>query len=754
MRRGLPGSFPRWGNPLGWSLLLCGILGADARPLAAQAGREEVASLRFEGNRAVRTTDLELAILTRPTRCQSVALLPFCLLGAGFAKDEYYRSPRQFPLDMARIQVFYYQRGYRETAVDTVVTPAGEGRVDITFVIDERRPVVIDSLGFEGLDELPPSLANQLSRDLPVSRGDPLNLLALDAARGVMEGRLREAGYAHADILLRRFVPTGSYSAEVIFDIYPGPLARFGAITVEGNERVEETVIRRMLPFREGSRYRREAIFEGQRNLFGLEILRQADIQQDLAHEPDTLVPVHVRVAEGNQHRVRTGVGWSTADCLSTEARWSSRNFLGGARRLQLRGRVAGLLVDQFRDPLCPQAGTGEYGRTNWIASADFNQPFVFSARNSLSAGIYAERQSLQDVFVREALGVNLALSRNIGRGAFLTASYRPQLGRLGASEIFFCTSYLVCDPGDIDALQSTNTLSPVGLGVSRDRVNQPLNPSAGHRLLLELEHASRLTGSDFAFDRAIAEGAVYRDVRGTVLAARIRGGWLDPRPFGGGLGAGVTDREIAHPQKRFYAGGANSVRGFAQNQLGPRILTVDVRSLVEPRNGSDPLCSPLAVLDRRCDAGALPDGEFQPRPAGGSTLVEGGMEARFPLFRSLVQGAAFVDFGQVFAENAELRIGGVQWTPGLGVRYLSPIGPLRVDVAYRTVGGEDLRVITSALRPREPDEDPSSVRTVLDDEWVILDRLVLLTPAVRFGESDAWSWQRFQIHLSIGQAF
>jgi outer membrane protein insertion porin family len=740
--------------PIVGAILFSAVLGATPAPLSGQAGREEVASLRFEGNRAVRTADLELAILTRPTRCQSAALLPFCWLGAGFAKDEYFRSPRQFPLDMARIQVFYYQRGYRETAVDTVVTPAGDGRVDVTFVIDERRPVVIDSLGFEGLGELPPALAVQLPRDLPVRRGDPLNLLALDAARSVMEGRLREAGYAHADILLRRFVPSGSYDAEVVFDIYPGVLARFGAVTVEGNERVDETVIRRMLPFREGSRYRREAIFEGQRNLFGLEILRQADIQQDLEHRPDSLVPVHVRVAEGNQHRVRTGVGWSTADCLSTEARWSSRNFLGGARRLQLRGRVAGLLTDTFRDPLCPQAGTGDYGRTNWLASVDFNQPFIFSARNALSAGIYAERQSLQDVFVREALGLNLALSRSIGRGAFMTASYRPQLGRLGASEIFFCTSYLVCDPGDIDALQSTNTLSPVGLGVSRDRVNQPLNPSSGHRVLLELEHASGLTGSDFAFNRAIAEAAIYRDLGGTVLAARLRGGWLVARPFGGGLGSGVTDREIAHPQKRFYAGGANSVRGFAQNQLGPRILTVDVRSLVEPGEGDDAPCSPLAVVEGSCDAGPLPDGEFQPRPAGGSTLLEGGVEARFPLFRSLVQGAAFVDFGQVFAENVDLQIGGVEWTPGLGVRYLSPIGPLRLDVAYRTVGGEDLRVITSALRPLEPGEDPSTVRTVLDDEWVILDRLVPLTPAVRYGESAPWSWQRFQIHLSIGQAF
>lgn len=723
-------------------------------PLQAQAGREEVASLRFEGNRAFRSSELELSIVTRATRCQSVVLLPFCLLGIEAFQDRYFRSPRVFPLDVARIQLFYYIRGYREAAVDTVVTPAGPGRVDILFSIDEGRPVRVVRLDFVGMEDLPEDLAASLPRGIPLAVGDPLDIPAIDAARELMQDRLRQLGYAHAEILVGRSIPAGSYEAEVTFDVYAGPLARFGPVTVAGNEKLDETVIRRMLPFREGSRYRREALFEAQRNLFGLEILRQVDVQQDLEHEPDSIVPVRVRVAEGQTHRVRTGAGWSTAECLGSEARWSSRNFLGGGRRLQLRGRVSNLLTEEFRGDLCPQAGTGEYGRTNWLASADFTQPFLFSARNTLSAGIYAERQSLQDVFVREALGLSVAVSRNIGRGAFLTASYRPQVGRLGASEIFFCTSYLVCDPRDIDALQATNTLSPLGVGVSRERINQLLNPTQGFRVLLELEHASRATGSDFGYDRAIAEGVVYREVAGSVVAARLRGGWLDPRPFTGGVGEGVTDRDIAHPQKRFYAGGANSVRGFAQNQLGPRILTVDVRSLVEPRGGEEPICSPLAVQDRRCDASPLPDGAFDPRPTGGATLVEGSVELRFPLFSRLLQGAAFLDFGQVFAENAELRIGRVEATPGVGVRFLSPIGPLRMDVAYRPVGGEDLRVITSQLRPRAPGEDVSRLRTVLDDDWIISDELVLLVPPVRYGESEPWSWRRFQIHLSIGQAF
>jgi len=250
-----------------------------------------------------------------------------------------------------------------------------------------------------------------------------------------------------------------------------------------------------------------------------------------------------------------------------------------------------------------------------------------------------------------------------------------------------------------------------------------------------------------------------YWSLGSTVVAGRLRGGWLNPRSFRGGLGAGAA-REIAHPQKRFYSGGANSVRGFAQNQLGPRVLTVDVLQLVTPRLSDDggesvpPVCTPLSVSDLRCDAAGLGDGAFDPRATGGTSVIDGGIELRFPVVRDFVQGAAFLDFGQVFSENADLDLNRVELTPGLGLRYLSPIGPLRLDVAYRPVGGEDLRVITSRIRPRGPDDVEGSVRTILDGEWVVLDELAFLRPPVGYGASDRFSWSRFQIHLSIGQAF
>lgn len=727
-----------------------------------QADRPEVVELRFQGNASFSERILSAAIVTRATRCRSAILKPFCWSGAEFATDRFFLVPREFRRDAARIQVFYYQRGYREARVDTTVTTVGdEGQVEVTFSIEEGRPVRMDSIAFQGLEGLDPRGRNGLLDDLPLAEGEPLNAILLDAARDSLLGRLRNRGYAHAEVLRGYFVPTERpYEAEVTFDVFPGPRSFVGPVTVVGNDRVSETVVRRMLPFKEGDVYAQEVLFDGQRNLFNLEIFRHATIEQDLDHRPDSVVPIRVQVNEGNVHLVRTGVGWSTSDCLNTEVRWSSRNFVGGARRLQLRGRVSNILAERLSSSACGQSGTGVYGQENWLLSADFAQPWFFSPRNSLAAGIFAERQSLPEVFVRKGLGANIAVARSLGRGTSLTLAFRPQLAELDAAEIFLCTSFLVCEPRDIDVLEGPSWLSPVALSLTRDRTNRAISPTDGHTALVDVELARDGTFSDYRYERVIAEGTWFQEPwRGVVLAARLRAGWLNARSFGGL----TTDADVAHPQKRFFAGGANSVRGFGQNQLGPRVLTVGVPEILSARDGEPAPCTPEEIRDLTCDAGALGDGEFDnPRPTGGSRMLDGTVEIRFQTGASKLTGAAFLDFGQVWASEISDRLGSLEFTPGLGVRYATPIGPLRVDLAYRFSAARELRVITSQIQPYDPARhDPEDrIRTTRPDgstvtlDYVRSDELAPLEPRVLFGEAATFDISRFQLHVSIGQAF
>jgi outer membrane protein assembly factor BamA len=736
------------------------------RPLSAQVGLQEVTRLRFEGNRQFPDKVLANAIVTRQTECRSPILLPFCWAGTDFSLDSSYLNERELRRDAARVRVFYYQRGYREAVVDTVLDRSSSDEARVIFRIQEGEPVRVTLVRFAGVEELSdPSVVE----NLPLRSGDPLSLIALDAARDSMEARLRNRGFYHVEVLLNYFIPRETpLEAEVTFDLYPGPLTRFGPLKVDGNVTVEETVIRRMLPFREGDLYSQDLLFAGQRNLYNLDIFRFATVAAEAANPTDSVLPLTVQVSEGDVHRVRAGAGVNTAEYASAEARWASRNFYGGARRLQISGRVSNLLngpldgVGLFEDAEDP-----EFRRLNWLLSADFTQPWLFSPRNSIQASLFWERQSWPDVFVRQTTGLTVGVTRTLAVSTALTVSFRPQVSTVTAAGAFFCSNYLICTQEDINILEGGHNLNPVGLSLSRDRRNQALSPTRGYSALVDLEHAASWSGSEFLYTRVLADATWYTQSRsGWVLATRLRGGWVNPEGFLGRTTEEVHG-DIVHPEKRLYAGGSSSVRGFAQYGLGPRVLKVrDVRDLLFPL--ASQACTPEELMDRSCEAAGLKEEDaFDPRPTGGTSLLEGSLEVRFPLRGQMWEGATFLDFGQVWGEPGKVDLSSLELTPGLGVRYFSPIGPIRVDLAYRFADAERLQVLAAQIRqfdpaidtPRAGGSDPrlsrerdDGVRETID--YVLSGDLAVLPDRLFEANLPTWSPRRFQIHLSIGQAF
>lgn len=739
-------------------MMLVGVLslsGMVQGPLSAQIGLQEVTRLRFQGNSQFPNEALANAIITRETECRSFLfqLIPFCPAGADFSLDPYFLNEREFRRDEARVRLFYYQRGFRETVVDTVLDRPSEDEVRITFQIQEGEPIRVGEVSFHWMEEFPDS---SVLEDLPIRVGEPLSLVALDATRDSLEARFRNRGFAHAAVLRNYDLPRVTpYEAQVRFDLYPGPLTRFGLLTVDisatrGREpTMSEAVVRRMLPFREGDIYRENLRFAGQRTLYNLDIFRFVEFVEDTLSAADSTLPLTIQVEEDDVHRVRTGGGLSNAECFNFEAMWNSLNFFGGARRLQVTGRVSNVLAGSLHGTkLCSEDLVDEFGEETGSISVDFTQPWLFSPRNSVSASLFAERQSVPPIFVREAVGMNLGVTRVLAVSTLLGFSFRPQFSSLSAAGVFFCSAYLICSPDEIKLLQEAKTLSPVGISFSQDRRNRALSPTRGYSAAVDLEYAGAWTGSDFRYTRIVSEGTWYTQSRSRwVFGTRLRGGWVSPGGFQG-LGQNRASREIVHPGKRLFAGGSNSVRGYAQNRLGPRVLYLeDVRRLMAPEDALDDreLCAPSEVVDLSCDAGQLRDKEFFPSPTGGTRLLEGSLEVRFPLAGQLWEGATFLDFGQVWDEDLTPRLADVEFTPGMGVRYFSPIGPIRVDLGYRFGGGEELLVVTNKieLTPGGP------------EAFEVLDELVVLKNPVLWGDGlGPWDLRRFQLHFSIGQAF
>ena len=730
-----------------------------------QVGREEVESVDFTGNRAFDDDELKRAILTEETSCPFILRLT-CAFGLDWGKDFFYYSPRTVETDLLRLTELYRAHGYRAAVVDTLITRSDESKVSVEFRIDEGEPLVIGSLGFEG-DSVPTSL--RLRDDLPIEPGDPLSFLLLEETKDTLTRRLHDSGYGRAEVFKRFRRLSESDSAEVYYTVYLGPRTRFGPITVEssrleGGEVVEgllddEVVVGR-LPFREGQLYRERQIGEAQRSLYQLELVTRADVRPDTTGAfTDSIIPVHVQVLEGDLHRVRAAGGLNSADCLNVEGRWASRNFYGGGRTVQVRGGVSNLLAEPLENPLCKEAGIGrEFGGINWVVGVDFNQPTFLSPGTRLFAGVFAERQSLRNLFVREARGLDFGLSRSVGSNAFLNLRFGPQWNRLNAAEVIFCATFSACEEEDIEVLEEANWLSPVALSFSQDRTDRVFSPTSGFRALVDLEAASRITGSDFGYVRAVADGSLYRALdEGTVLALRVRAGRIEPGAFEGRIGGEVID--VVPPQKRFYGGGANSVRGFAQSTLGPRALSVPVGRLLTSNGESPAVCEPADIQDQSCDGSGLVGLDlFRVRPIGGLATFEGSVELRFDLGEGAFGGVAFADFGQVWPSDFD--VGDLEVTPGLGVRYNTLFGPVRLDVAYSFRARETLPLVTSQIEERGSENlDKPVIHTVGQEgtpdfkEYVASGGLAFL-PGVFFGDEPGFSFRRFQIHFSIGQAF
>ena len=731
-------------------MLIAALLGSAA-VARAQDSTAEVRKISFAGAKSFDDELLRGAIISSATQCTFVVLL--CT--RSYVDEIGLRG------DLIRLRMFYFQRGYREATVSLDTLREGND-LEIRFKVNEGRAVVVNSVAINTAEDtttLDRATRSALRSPLPIRPGHAFSLLEYEAARDTLRSRLSNLGYARSEVLANYLIPRDTqYVARVGFDVLLGDRVRFGPVTVQGNQNVSSAVVQRMLTFEPGKYYSYQDILRSQRNLFGLETFRHVEIRADPNATTDTIIPVTVQVNETNLYRVRIGVGLSTAEFVNAEGRWTSRNFLGGGRRLEVRGRLYNVLSD----PLHYVPGfeeTGDpYNDLSGSLSLDFTQPWFFHPLNTFGAGLYVERRSLPDIFVRSATGAYFSLNRALSPRKTMSIGYRPELTELTAGgDLVFCVNFVACGEEEIEVLREPHWLSPLTAAFVRDRSNSLFAPTSGSILRLDAEYAAGLTGSDFSYVRASAETTLYRElVPGVVLATRVRPGWArslsEP-----GVGLGL------HPQKRFFGGGPNSVRGFAQFRMGPKLLTINAVNHLAPDTANDPgSCTAQQINVGNCNVELQADSTpnlFDVRPVGGSAVVEGNLELRVPFVWDKLRAAVFMDFGQVWRDAEEAKLNDIVITPGLGLRYFSAIGPVRIDIGYNPQEAERLTVVTTKVcAANRPEGTACTAETIEDDVAYTSNMLANTRELVTLGDVR-WGAKRefldrIQIHFSIGQAF
>ena len=764
----------------GVATLLAAAASLSPASLTAQGGSQgarpdpemeapEVRRLEIRGERQVDEDVLRDGIATEASSCNSLLYrYTVCLITKSKAVyTRRYLDREELALDVLRLRVLYWRRGFREAQVDTLVRQLSPREVAVTFDIREGAPTLLDSVVVTGADSL--LRARDVERLTVMERGEPLSLLALDSTVVNVRGALWDLGHADATVDTAVAVDTAARRAVVRLDATPGRKATVGPIRIEGLEKLDPAVVRNSLIIREGDVYRRQDVFRSQRNLYESQLFRSAFLDTE---GEDSVKALTITVREADLQRVRASLGLTTLDFLQVDGRYTHHNFLGGARRLTLQATLGNLLARQLEDEFVFQKAVdesfagqeGPFLRPTWLVSADLRQPWFQSPHNTISLGVFAHRRATPLVVIDRGQGATATFTREVAPRANASLSYRFEVTRVEAGDVYFCVNFGVCDLPTIQSLTGVQRLSPASFVGDIDRSDDPLGPTRGYRGRIELEHASALTASTYRFNRGSIEGSAYRPFWRGTLAGRVRLGRTWPLESAEALGVQpLFGESILHPRKRFYAGGSRSVRGYGESQLGPRVLTIAPSRLRirDVTNGDTTYragCEPGTPITACPLAGVeLLARDFTSRPLGSPALAEASVEYRFQVWGPLT-GAAFLD-GAILPAGDDafftLDDNFMALTPGFGVRYQSPVGPIRVDVGINPAVFQSEAGRAEAL--------PVFTQEIVDGERRIVQVGGDLPPGERplfrydpIGESSGWRKfvNSLVLHLSIGEAF
>ncbi len=686
-------------------------------PLALEGQEQDprdlvVRGLSFSGNRAIDDATLRMSVSTSRSSA-------FVRWGLGIGAKRYLNET-QFRRDVLRILALYRRSGFREATVDTVVRRT-ERDAHIRFIIDEGEPVRVTSFEVTGVSDIISD--EQIADKLPLRVGDPFNLLWLQMSADSVRTMLRNRGYPFPQIYAGYDVFLGQRTAEVSFDVSPGRLATIDTIVVTGTEVIDEDLIRKAISVRQGDVFDESRMFRGQIDLYRLNLFNFASVEiADTLErtQGDTTVTIQVRVSEANLHRLRVGGGYGTIDCFRVLGGWTLYNFLGAGRTLDLSARFSKLGVGAptdwgFQNSVCPALDqeSDSLLKLNYNVAVSMEEPFFLSNRTSAAVTFGAEQFTEFRAYLRQSIGGAFAVTWRTPFEIPITGAYALGRAKTEADPATFCQFLDVCLIEDTRLFTQPRFRATLGLSFVWDRANSILNPTRGYRLTAELRHADDFLGSDslIQFSRGIVEFAsYYRVARRSVFAWRVRLGAV-AAPSARLEGSG---EQFIPSEDRMYGGGPNSVRGYAQNELGPLVRVVE-------RGTVDSTGEELVV-----------DGVIRTSASGGDQLVFANAELRFPLplFGGRIIGAVFVDAGQVAKRGDKVvTLADIRVTPGLGFRIATALGPIRLDVGY------------NGYAPRSSSlYAPVNGKLVeIDDEY---------TP----GSSSFLG--KFRLHFSVGQAF
>ena len=545
--------------------------------------------------------------------------------------EKYYFNREQFEADLKRITAFYQDRGFPDARVRSFDVNLNQDQtsVDIVVNVDEGQPIRVERVVFEGIDELPEGHRQTLEAQIPLKVGQPLDRALLQASREGVLDELRDHGYPYANVRVSETQGSSDRERVVVLHAEPGTLAHFGRVEVEGTATVSDRIVRRQLTYRPGDLFQQSKVIESQRSLYALELFKFANVNSVETGEQTAEVPTRVTVTEGKHQKVNFGLGYGSEEKARAEIDWRHVNVLGGARTAGVLARYSGL----------------DRG-----VKLSFNEPYFFSRHYTfgLTGQIW---HNDEPAFRLDTSGGRATLARRFTRGVQRGSSRNTEtslaLTYANEWEDYEISEDTLNDPTQRDELIALgldpNTgaghgrLSALMLDGGRNTTGNLLDARHGYVASLHFEQAGQWLRGDFDYYELTAEGRYYHTISDrAVIAVRARLGSID--------GLGGLEADVVPFYKRYFLGGATNLRGWGRFEVSP-----------------------------------LSEGD----PIGGQSTLNFSTEVRVPIWKN-VSGVVFLDGGNVWANPWDFNLNDLRYDVGPGIRYNTPIGPLRFDLGFQ----------------------------------------------------------------------
>lgn len=539
--------------------------------------------------------------------------------------------------DRLAIEDLYRSNGFLSVQVNSSASRKQIGKaqeVGITVEVKEGPQTRIESLRLEGIAEADRAI---LEPYVTATVGQPYSILTINADRERILNLLYSTGYSEATLETAVEKGAAPETIQLTYRIRAGTQQFVRSVLIEGLNQTDASLVGKRIKLKPGEPLSNNEVFASQRRLYDLGIFARVDTAKQNPDGEEISKTILFNLEEASRWSfnggfgaeiARIGGGVTTFDSPAGGTGFSPRislgvnrtNFLGLGHTIGAQTRLSNIQRRVLLSYLAPQ--------------------FRDNDRFNLSAtALYDDARNVRTYSAKRLEG-SLQLAQRLSRAN--SAQYRFTFRKVTVDP-----DSIKVDPALIPLLAQPVRVGSFSSTFIQDRRDDPVDAKRGRYTTADFGVANKAFASSTNFVRLLTKNSTYHRIGKDIVFARsINFGILAPYTNGA---------DVPLPE-RFFGGGAYSHRGFPENQAGPRDLKTGF-------------------------------------PLGGKALLVNNLELRFPLIGDNLGGVFFHDAGNVYSDVKNIRFNWRQnglkdfdymvHAVGFGIRYRTPIGPVRVDLAF-----------------------------------------------------------------------